>query len=109
MQSWISKGKVKVTLKTGKVIEVLPGEVEILRKAGLLMEEKPEESEDIKKDTPEGKSKEPERIPGIPVLTHSERKGRIKQARKLKKQGLSQREIGRRLGVSHTAVQKWFR
>lgn len=86
---------VEVTLKSGKTIKVLPVEVETLRKAGQLMEEK---SESMK--TPAYK---------LPVLTSRERNSRIKQAKRLRWEGYSMREIARRLGVSHTAVEKWFK
>lgn len=105
--------KVKVTLKTGRVIEVLPGVVEGLKKAGLLMEEKPDKSNTIKKaleDNQDQLKAESIKQPAykLPVLTTRERQDRIRQAKKLKRQGYSQREISRRLSVSHTAVQKWF-
>ena len=100
----------KVTLKTGKEIECLPGEVEGLRRAGLLMEEKPEGPEDIKK-IPEDNRIRVQLKPAykLPILTTRERRSRIKQARKLKRKGYSMREIARRLSVSHTAVGKWFK
>ena len=98
----------KVTLKNGKEIEVLPGEVEILRSAGKLMEEKPEGSEDIKK-IPEDNQVQLKAAYKLPVLTTRERNSRIKQAEKLKRKGYSMREIARRLSVSHTAVEKWFK
>jgi len=108
------KQKVKVTLKTGEVIEVLPQEVEGLGKAGLLMEEKLEESEDIKKALENNQDQlkaEPIKQPAyrLPVLTTKQRRDRIRQAKKLKRQGYSQREIARRLNVSHVAVGKWLK
>ncbi len=123
------KKLVKVTLKTGEVIQVLPMEVEGLRKAGLLMDEeqnkelssKPvnydnelEEIEDIKKaneNVPNVTDSGQKRKPAykLPVLTTKERRDRIRQAKKLKRQGYSQREIARQLNVSHTAVQKWLK
>jgi len=100
----------KVTLKNGKEIEVLPAEVEILRRAGKLMEEKPEGPEDIKKIA-EDKRIRVRLKPAykLPILTTRERRSRIKQARKLHRRGYSIREIARRLSVSHTAVEKWFK
>ena len=69
----------------------------------------PDQGEQLKKKE-YSKEKEPEKKPAyrLPVLTTEERKARIKEAKRLKQQGYSVREIGRRLGVSHTAVQKWF-
>ena len=106
---------VRMQLKDGTAIEILPEEVEGLRNAGLLMEEeiqdKPVEQNEPKRENPPKKETgEPEQ-PGykLPVLTQGERKARIRQAKKLYRQGYSQREIARQLGVSHTAVQKWFK
>jgi len=92
---------VRVTLKNGESIEVLPCEVEVLRRAGKLMDTSAMHSEHL----------QPEKKPAyrLPVLTSGQRKARIKEAKKLKRQGYSIREIGRRLGVSHVAVIKWFR
>jgi DNA-binding transcriptional regulator YiaG len=96
--------KIEVKLKTGQTIQVLPGEVQGLREAGLLLEEDPDKS--VEQNEPEQKKK-----PGykLPVLTQGEKKARIKQAQRLKKQGYSQREIARQLGVSHVAVGKWLK
>ena len=100
----------KVTLKNGKEIEVLPAEVEILRRAGKLMEEKPEGPEDIKKIAEDNQVRiQLKPAYKLPVLTTRERQSRIKQARKLHRRGYSIREIARRLSVSHTAVEKWFK
>ena len=63
---------VKVTLKSGKTIEVLPAEVEILGRAGRLMEK------------PQPKP-QPQPQPQPPVLTSRQRNSRIKQAKKLKR------------------------
>jgi len=105
---------VKVTLKNGEVIKVMEREVEGLRKAGVLMEEKPEELESIKKATEDNQVQlkaESIKQPAykLPVLTTRERRDRTRQAKKLKRQGYSQREIARRLNVSHVAVGKWLR
>ena len=106
------KQKVKVTLKTGEVIEVLPQEVEGLGKAGLLIEEKLQEPQPLKK-APENNQLKAESIKQpayrLPVLTTKQRRDRIRQAKKLKRQGYSQREIARRLNVSHVAVGKWLK
>lgn len=48
--------KVKVELKNGKVIEVLPGEVEVLNKAGLLKEAKEKSVTKEEKEAGETKS-----------------------------------------------------
>jgi len=131
--------QVKVALKTGEIIKVMDREVEGLRKAGLLAdemnnsftldpqteekeqsgkgehrEEKLEESEYIKKaleNNQDQLKKKPIKQPAykLPVLTTKQRRDRIKQAKKLKRQGYSQREIGRRLNVSHVAVGKWLK
>lgn len=83
---------------------------------GLLLEEDPdklvEQNEPEREDPPEKEIQVPEQKekPGykLPVLTQGERRARIKQAKKLNRQGYSQREIARQLNVSHTAVQKWL-
>ena len=113
--------KIKVTLKNGEVIEVLPGEVEGLRKAGLIadgvsdsltldpqteVEEQPGKEEHYEEEPIKHEKKPAYKLP---VLTTKERRDRIKQAKKLKRQGYSQREIGRRINVSHVAVGKWLK
>jgi DNA-binding NarL/FixJ family response regulator len=90
----------EVTLKSGKIIKVLPAEVETLRKAGRLMEEN--------RVQPKAESIKPP-VYKLPVLTSRQRNSRIRQAKKLKRKGYSIREIARRLDVSHTAVEKWFK
>lgn len=96
----------KVQLKTGETVEVLPAEVSVLKEAGKLLEENQEVGEVVTQNKPAEKKQ-----PGykLPVLTQGERKARIKQARKLNRQGYSQREIARQLGVSHVAVGKWLK
>ena len=95
---------IKVQLTDGTKIDVLPGEVQGLREAGLLVEEEIQDKS-VEQNEPEEKKQ-----PGyrLPILTQGERQARIKQAKKLNRQGYSQREIARQLGVSHTAVQKWL-
>jgi len=98
--------KFEVTLKSGETIQVLQKEVETLRNAGLLMENEQPGEESQEEET----RIEPEEKPAykLPVLTTKQRRDRIRQAKKLKRQGYSQREIARRLNVSHVAVGKWL-
>ena len=94
-------GKVKVTTTFGRVVEILPEEVDILKKVGMLNQawEHPDKEKQLKKK---------EYLNKLPVLTTEEKKARIKEAKRLRRKGYSVREIARRLGVSHTAAQKWF-
>ena len=102
------KKLVKVTLKTGKRIEVLPEEVEILKEKGLLKEADHPGKESDKLDT---LKKEPEKKLSykLPVLTTKEKRNRIKEAKKLRKQGYPLRYIAKKIGVSHVSILKWVR
>jgi len=78
---------VKVTLKNGKVIEVLPSEIDSLKQAGLLK---------LKDGRPKGQSK-------------AEHKKRIKEALRLKKKNFNNVQIAKELRVSEGTVRKWFK
>lgn len=94
--------KVKVTTTYGRVVEILPEEVDILKKVGMLDQawEHPDK---------EKQPKNKEYLNKLPVFTTEERKARIKEAKRLKQQGYSIREIARRLNVSHVTVGKWLK
>jgi DNA invertase Pin-like site-specific DNA recombinase len=96
----------KVQLKTGETVEVLPTEISVLKEAGKLLEENQEAGEVVTQNKPEEQKQSGYKLP---ALNRKERKQRIRQAKKLVKVGYSIREVGRKLGVSHTSILRWKR